>query len=316
MFLLLALAAAPLSFTTASGLRLPGRRGDGSRLRLDAKPGSYEISFGKPRSPLLQRNDNQWPPYHDVRKSTDLTAPVPWPRHETEIMVDVSSVNRYYMNQVAAEREAEGMKFMHDPLQTWPVRLIYACRRLARVYGRDVAPSPWKPIILVHDSLDPRSASKHHATKGQQYERWVDLKRAGPRDYRGMTLATANMYVDQSVQMRGRADREILYMLEMVTRDWPRKQILITDDPVLQEDARDYAAVRGPEWLEDEIRTFARRNETNSIVDVLKGYRFDGLEDELERLPLVWSRAIRSSRIDGSALTLKGDWAYTAPRNG
>lgn len=161
-------------------------------------------------------------------------------------MVDSMSVIKYFWWVIRSERE--DLVLEHDLFAYWPAKLAYALQSLTRHYGSDRPPSPWRPIVAVFDQPNPNKV-----TSGLKLRKWYNLHKQGPRFANGMTLAWAQTYVDQSAAERYRCDREILYMLEILTRDFDRRQILVTGDRTLQETARRFCTVRGPKWLRREI---------------------------------------------------------------
>lgn len=201
----------------------------------------------RPRTKPLGKKNPMRDPNFNAKEDRNKTAPLPWDTNSSEIMVDAMSVIKFYWRR--AERNDEGVTKRHDIHSYWPVRIFQACLLLTKTYGKERPPSPWKPIVAVFDIPDPQDNGKN----GLQVRRWSNLYRQGPRACRGVTLATAQTYVDQSAQMRCRCDKEILYMLEVLTRDCDRRQVLVTDDRMLARDARRFCAVRSPEWFENEL---------------------------------------------------------------
>jgi len=145
-------------------------------------------------------------PFFHERQERDGMARLPWPRNQSEVMVDAMSVIRFYWER--RSRRGDDVPLKHDVHSYWPGRVYFACQKLAKAYGKDCPPSPWKPIVAVYDIPDPK-----RTMSGLQVRRWKSLYKQGPRDANGMTLAWAQTYVDQSARERYRCDLEILYML-------------------------------------------------------------------------------------------------------
>jgi len=205
----------------------------------------------------------------------ELQAEVPYPRAQTEIMVDAMSVIRHYWQQKKVNEY--GMVIENDPHSYWPARVYCALRPIVRHYGLDRPPSPWKPVTVVYDIPDPS-----HTKSGLKVRKWGSLHKQGPREVgRGecgpygaeMTFAFAQTYVDQSAAERYRCDKEILWMLEVLTRDYPRRQVLVTGDKWLQKAAKKYCLVRDVAWLEKEI--LAEGEEGQRALAPLKGQNED-----------------------------------------
>lgn len=178
-----------------------------------------------------------------------LLAPLPWPKSTTEVMVDAMSVIRYAL--LLQQKKRMDIDFEHDQHSLWPTRVFMAAQALTKTYGKDRPPSPWKPIIVVYDQPDPKET-----TSGLKIRSWKNLYKSGPRWAGGVTLGWAQTYVDQSAAERHRSDREMLYMLELITRDFPdRRQVLVTYDQNLEGLASKYAEVRSPQWFFKEVES-------------------------------------------------------------
>lgn len=214
-------------------------------------------------------------PYMVAKQEKNLSAPLPWLRSQSEVMVDAMSVMKYFYKRNRVSKE--DMLQTHDFHSYWPLRVFMAVQKLTRVYGKDRPPSPWRPVIAVYDIPDPRDQSS-----GLKIRRWRSLFRQGPRPAAGMTLAWAQTYVDQSAAERYRCDKEILWMLELLTRDYPRKQVLVTEDKWLAKQAKRFCTVRGAQWLKAEI--LAADRGSTAGAEALQGSE-QGVEHALGMLP-------------------------------
>jgi hypothetical protein len=177
---------------------------------------------------------------------------LPWDRETAELMIDATSVAKYVLDKF--EDENSHIKLNGDVYSWWPSRVLAAVRRLVPIYGKDRPPSPWNPIIVVFDRPDP--LRYHNAFKIKQYR---NLARQGPDNMvKGMTTAVSGTYVEEvrkGNEWNGRADEEMLYMLELLVREWPmRRQVLVSADKDLREMARRHCMVRSPEWLLRELQ--------------------------------------------------------------
>lgn len=179
---------------------------------------------------------------------SSLADALPWPPETAEIMVDAHSVISWYWNKTLEIEE--DLNLVHDKFMFWPARIARAAQLLARRFGVDRPPSCWSPIIVVYDLPDPGET-----WNGNQVKKYRYLSRQGPRIHEGITLAWSNSYVDTSASENYRCDREILYMLEMLSRPYPRRQVLVTADAKLAEQAEMFCLIRGPEWLDQELQT-------------------------------------------------------------
>jgi len=230
-------------------------------------------------------------PLYRFKMENDPNAPVPWDRSTCEVMVDAMSITKWYWRKI--EMENEDLLIQHDIHVGWPQRVFQASMMLAKHYGKDRPPSPWRPVILVFDQ-----PSKEDTWSGLKLKKWHCLQRQGPQDagFRKWvsleeiateprcTLAWAQTYVDQSASGKTRCDREILYMLEVLTRQFPRRQILVTEDLNLAEEARRYCTVRGAEWFEREVLELAGETQGPKIIEALMGGAY-GVEKVTKQLP-------------------------------
>lgn len=203
--------------------------------------------------------------YLAAKKEKNPMAPLPWHRSQSEVMVDAMSVIRYFWKK--AELEMDHLVLKHDIHSYWPAKLYSATQKLTQVYGKDVPPSPWKPVVAVYDIPNPKQQYS-----GLLVRKWQNLHRQGPIPCRGMTLAWAQTYVDQSAAERYRCDKDILWMLEVITREFPRRQVLVTSDRGLGNRARNYCTVRHPKWFEQEV---LRIKGGKDAVEVLMGKTSD-----------------------------------------
>jgi len=257
------------------GLRVPNREAGIACWSYDT-----ETELRQP----VQRSDphQRWAQAVRRKEQAELSAEVPWPRHQTELMVDAMSVIRHYRTQEKVNEY--GQVIEDDPHSFWPARVYCALRPLVQHYGLDVPPSPWKPVVCVYDIPNPSKTRS-----GLKVRKWGNLHKQGPRSVgRGecgpggaeLTLAWAQTYVDQSAAERYRCDKEILWMLEVLTRDMPRRQVLVTGDRWLQREAKRFCLVRDVNWLEQEILGHGEEGEkaiaplqgdTDDIQFALKG---------------------------------------------
>lgn len=189
------------------------------------------------------------------------------------MMIDGHSLIEWYWNQTL--QIEQDLNLVHDKFTFWPARLLKATELLTRRFGLDRPPSPWSPIIAVFDLPDPGNT-----WNGAQVKRYKSLSRQGPTEYHGVTLAWSNSYVDTSASESYRCDREVLYMLEMLSRPYPRRQVLVTADPMLAERAEEICHVRGPEWFDQELQTLGQEGEV--ARQELLGLSYD---DEKRSLP-------------------------------
>eukprot|EP00933_Yihiella_yeosuensis_P020732 TRINITY_DN16563_c2_g1_i1.p1 TRINITY_DN16563_c2_g1~~TRINITY_DN16563_c2_g1_i1.p1 ORF type:complete len:315 (+),score=50.09 TRINITY_DN16563_c2_g1_i1:41-946(+) len=175
-------------------------------------------------------------------------APLPWPHETAEIMLDGTSIIKWVMKQ--KQREDPENYMSSDAWSIWPARLIPAMKALTlHGWGQQRPRSPWQPVITVYDLPDPKTT-----WSGGQVAKWRHLARHGPKFVQDVgTLAFSQTYVDRSAEMNFRADKEILYMLELITREDPRRQVLVTANTNLVKEARQFATVRSPKWLRSEL---------------------------------------------------------------
>merc|ERR1711879_587043 len=153
----------------------------------------------------------------------------------------------------------------HDVHSFFPIKIMRALQSLVPHYGRNRPPSMWRPLIMVFDQPNPK------ASKGNlRIQAWHLLKKSGPYSTNGMTLAVAGTYYDQSASVRYRCDNEILYMLEALTRDYPRRQVLVTNDRRLQNEARRFCTVRNGKWFEEQVLKLGG-DMGKEAINVLKG---------------------------------------------
>lgn len=216
-------------------------------------------------------------------------APLPWRREQCEVMVDAMSVIQWYWEKI--RQDHEDLVVENDMHVGWPQRVFQAAHVLAGHYGRDRPPSPWCPVMVVYDSPDLTNSFS-----GLKAKTWKNLKRQGPRNYGlkpfdpvKVTMTWSESYVDQSASGFTRCDREILYMLEVLTRDFPRRQVLVTEDPALAEDATRYCTVRGVKWFEKEILNLGGERGPH-IIEALMGGSY-GIEEVTENLPKCVAKA-------------------------
>lgn len=198
-------------------------------------------------------------------EEAELIADLPWPRETAEIMIDAMSIVRWYWQKT--KMVDEDLVKRHDMHTMWPLKTFNLVKNLVSIYGdsrEERPPSPWTPIICVFDLPNPKKTFS-----GLQVRKWMALKKQGPRFFNGTTMAFAWTYVDKSAAEHYRCDHEIMYMLELLTRDYPRRQVLVTWDTQLQRDARRYCTVRGPEWLEREIQLTGPEGE--EAIKVMEG---------------------------------------------
>lgn len=245
---------------------------------------SYDTETA-PARPVINRQDprKRWAKVLRQKEKAELTAEVPWPREQTELMIDAMSVIRHYMEQEKVNEY--GMVIENDPHSYWPARVYCALRPIIQRYGLNRPPSPWKPVVVAYDIPNPSKTKS-----GLKVRKWGNLHKQGPRNVgRGecgpygaeMTLAWAQTYVDQSAAERYRCDKEILWMLEVLTREYPRRQVLVTGDKWLQKEAKKYCIVRDINWLEKEI---LREEEGERALGPLRGETKD-MEYALKGLP-------------------------------
>lgn len=263
-----AIAGAVGAVLFAGSARVEGFCGLSLRPRVGSLDASSLCALPQPqiRSPRWKQRNPDVPldPYLAAKEEKNLDAPLPWKRSQCEIMVDSMSVIKYFWKEIRKERE--DLVLEHDLFAYWPAKLVYAVQSLTGLYGTDRPPSPWRPIVAVFDQPDPKKVAS-----GLKVRKWYNLRKQGPRFANGMTLAWAQTYVDQSAEERYRCDREILYMLEILTRDFDRRQVLITNDRTLQANARRFCTVRGPQWLRKEIWTVGGRPGKEGIETLLGG---------------------------------------------
>jgi len=187
-------------------------------------------------------------PYSAAKAELKVNAELPWERSETEVMVDAMSCIKHYWRR--SKSMSEGLVVKNDIHSYWPGRLTLAATQLAKVYGINVPPSPWKPVISVFDMVDRCKTG----VSGLKVRKWQSLVQQGCSVSRAdVTIGVAGAYVDQSAAMIYRADKEILFMLDVLTREYPRRLVLVTADKRLAKQARAYATVRGPEWFKREV---------------------------------------------------------------
>merc|ERR1711972_600599 len=105
------------------------------------------------------------------------------------------SVIRHFWKKTRMEKNH--LVLEHDIHSYWPARLYTAVKTLTRKFGKDVPPSPWKPVIAVYDIPDPKKTRN-----GLKVRKWQNLYRQGPRSTGRVTLAWAQTYVDQSAAER------------------------------------------------------------------------------------------------------------------
>lgn len=263
-------AAAPSPAVAALGLDEPRRRvlAPGTKRRIQNRW-------------KLRSADVQMDPYMAAKEERNVWAPLPWPRSQSEVMIDAMSVIRYCWWKI--RRQDEDLVVEHDLHQYWPTRMFYAATTIVSEFGKDRPPSPWRPVTAVFDQPNPRKTAN-----GLKIRSWKNLYKQGPRDAAGVTLGWAQTFVDQSAAERYRCDREILWMLEVLTRDYDRRQVLVTGDTRLQSAARRYCTVRHPEWLFKEMKRVGKRGE--SAVQALLGGP-QNLEKAQKMLPVPVQKA-------------------------
>lgn len=226
-------------------------------------------------------------PYSKAKAELNMMAPLVWPREECEIIVDATNLTFWYFQKAAkAEGHDPSISLKHDPFCFWPIRIYNALKVLVPHYGKSRPPSPWKPVMGVWDLPNPGST-----WSGLQVKRWKNLSRQGPRPVSGLTLAFSQTYVDRSAEENYRADKEIMYLLEILTRDFSRRQILVTADRTLAKQARNYATVRGPSWFEQEVLSLGGEEGKNAIKALMGGS--EGVQEA--KLPYVVWRAFTAA---------------------
>jgi len=210
------------------------------------------------------------------REVSDYNDPLEWPRETCEVMVDAMSVTRWYWKK--AKKADQELVLTHDLFAYWPIRVFNMIKLLSKEYGKEKPPSPWAPVVAVFDL-----PNAEQTWSGLQVKKWKNLSRQGPRYVNGVTLAWSQTFVDMSASGKMRCDREILYMLESLTRDFPRRQVLVTGCKYLAADAKRFCTVRSPQWLEQEI--LARHGQEGAAaVKAMEGGP-EGVEEALKGLP-------------------------------
>lgn len=182
--------------------------------------------------------------------------PLPWSRKTTEVMIDATSLIKYFNRKARELPQNKDLNQMSDYFSWWPIRSYMIATLLSKEYGQDRPPSPWEPIIVVYDTPDPAKT-----WSGLQVEKYRYASREGPWKVQlptpgpgTATLAFSQTYVDRSAAGIYRCDKEILYMLELLMRDFPsRRQVLVTASAGMKKHAERFCTVRGPKWLEAEI---------------------------------------------------------------
>lgn len=218
----------------------------------------------------------------EARAEEDMNAPLMWPRAETEIMVDVMSVLNYIW-----ARERLTFDQTPSPFGLWSLRMVFALETLAGRFGTDRPPSPWEPLVLVYDLPNPKMDAWT-----LQIRHWRSLAKQGPRRVENCTVAFAGTYTQRLLHTT-RCDREILHMLELLTREFPRKQVLVTWDKKLAKEVRPFATVRSPAWLEKEIRAIGTaRGELGH--QVMLGDWCEEMEEVLDNCPARIGQAFKT----------------------
>mmetsp|Transcript_68788 Transcript_68788/g.163858 ORF Transcript_68788/g.163858 Transcript_68788/m.163858 type:complete len:302 (+) Transcript_68788:28-933(+) len=202
--------------------------------------------------------------------------PLPWPTETAEIMIDAHSVIPWFWAETA--KIEEDLDLRHDKFSFWPARIAKAGQALLSRFGLSRPPSPWSPIITVFDLPDPGNT-----WNGQQIKRYRSLARQGPRQFNNVTLAFSQSYVDTSARENYRCDREIMYMLDMLMRPYPRRQILVTDDVKLAREANTVCHVRSAKWLNEELLKSgpAGVNASEALMSI--EYDFQPIMEELPK---------------------------------
>ncbi|CAE7643475.1 unnamed protein product [Symbiodinium sp. CCMP2592] len=90
-------------------------------------------------------------------------------------------------------------------------------------------------------------------------------------------------YVDTSARESYRCDREIMYMLDMLMRPYPRRQILVTEDVNLAREANTVCHVRSAKWLNEELLKSgpAGVNASEALMSI--EYDFQPIMEELPK---------------------------------
>jgi len=202
--------------------------------------------------------------------------PLPWPEETAEIMVDAFSVVAWSMEELG--NIEEDLELRHDRFSYWPARVAIAAEALLDRYGLSRPPSPWSPLIVVYDLPNPGQT-----WNGNQIKRWRHLARSGPENSNNVTLAWSQSYVDTSASEDYRCDKEIMYMLEMLTRPYPRRQVLVTDDPFLARQAERLCKVRSSKWFHEELLKSGEKGINASKALLSIEYDFEPYLHELKK---------------------------------
>jgi len=241
----------------------------------------------------------EWPDYYEIGQEPEfLNAELPWPRTTAELMIDATSITKYYLAK--QQEQEEDLVLLNDPYRFWPFRLFQACKLLRQHYGWNVPPSPWEGIVLVHDIPGALTT-----LSGNQVKRWGKLAKQGPfliDKFPGgigsnVTLAFSQTFVSTiERELPLRADSEIMYMLDLLKTNIPnRRQILVTNDPKLVRRAEDFVEVRGPTWLEQEIlRCNGGELAVKALLSDVNAPLLDDVEHMDYHLPRVVAKAWQS----------------------
>ncbi|CAE7844941.1 cya1, partial [Symbiodinium microadriaticum] len=98
-----------------------------------------------------------------------------------------------------------------------------------------------------------------------------------------LIILFSQSYVDTSARENYRCDREIMYMLDMLMRPYPRRQILVTDDVKLAREANTVCHVRSAKWLNEELLKSgpAGVNASEALMSI--EYDFQPIMEELPK---------------------------------
>eukprot|EP00439_Symbiodinium_sp_Y106_P060728 s1001_g9.t1 len=170
------------------------------------------------------------------------------------------------------------------------------------------ASKPTSPVNLIPASPEPRSASADllafqpvpptRIEQAQLYEQ--ALQAYTQQQFSEATQLAAQLleelgrlchgkilfsqsYVDTSARESYRCDREIMYMLDMLMRPYPRRQILVTEDVQLAREANTVCHVRSAQWLNEELLKSgpAGVNASEALMSI--EYDFQPIMEELPK---------------------------------
>ncbi|CAK0889645.1 unnamed protein product [Prorocentrum cordatum] len=228
----------------------------------------------------LEPEVDHWAELEAAKAKRGLTAKLPWPRSTCEVMIDAMTTIQHFWRK--AGHEKGHLRHQSDIFTLWPAKVVQAAAALRPRYAdRDRRPpSPWEPIMVVYDYPNPR----RNWMVSPRIDLWKHMSQQGPRVLqKGLSIAFADTYTENLDELtKGRCDQEIMYMIELLTREFPRRQVLVTGDPKLQRLARSHCLVRSPKWLEQEL---LRTGEPGKRA--LKAFEpgDDSTYDEVMRLP-------------------------------